>query len=124
MAHKHCKETARLEHCEHCGSTEMKNNMYFCKGENIKVYVECAKCGRYVTRYTLSGYTSNKTYESLLRKFRFLSINSGKRTKQTVESFGKEVEQEFGHVRDLIRTQEDERRIEEIIETDYREGLD
>jgi hypothetical protein len=117
-------EAARQEHCEHCGTTEMRNNMYFCKGEKIKVYVECAKCGKYVTRYTLSGYTSNKTYESLLRKLRFQRINSGKRAKHTVETFGKEVEEEFRHVQELIRTRQDERRMEEIIEEDFREGLD
>jgi len=119
LIHKRKKETARLEHCEHCGSTSMKNNMYFCKGDNIRVYVECEDCGRYVTRYTLSGYTSNKTYESLLRKFRFMRMSSGKRAMKTVESFGSEVEEEFAHVRDLIRTAEDERLIEEIIETEY-----
>lgn len=102
----------------------MRNNMYFCKGEKIKVYVECAKCGEYVTRYTLSGYTSNKTYESLLRKLRFQRINSGKRTMETVQTFGKEVEEEYGHVRELIRIDEDSRIIEEIIEEDFREGLD
>ncbi len=118
------KETARTERCEHCGSTEMKNKMYFCKGKNIKVYVECAKCGKFVTRYTLSGYTSNKTYESLLRKLRFQRINSGKRTFITVQTFGKQVEEEFERVRELIRTDEDDRRIEEIIEEDFREGLE
>lgn len=124
MSNEGRKETARLEHCEHCGSTQMRNNMYFCKGEKIKVYVECAKCGEYVTRYTLSGYTSNKTYESLLRKLRFQRINSGKRTMETVQTFGKEVEEEYGHVRELIRIDEDSRIIEEIIEEDFREGLD
>jgi len=43
-------------------------------------------------------------------------LNSGKRTLDMVEGFGEDVKGEFEHVLDLIRTGEDERKIEEIIE--------
>jgi hypothetical protein len=115
-------ESARLEHCG-CGSTEMKNNVYFCKGQKIKVYVQCARCGEYVARYTLTGYTSDEPYESLLRKLRFIRLSSGKRALKMVETFGDDVQEEFKHVLDLIRTGEDKRRMEEIIEKDYPDGL-
>lgn len=109
-------ESARLEHCPKCGAIETKNNVYFRRGKKVRIYIECAKCGEFVSRYTLSGYTSDKSYESMLEKMRTTRINSGKRTLDMVEGFGEDVKGEFEHVLDLIRTGEDERRIEEIIE--------
>jgi len=123
MRYREKKETARVERCEKCGSTATKNNLYFLKGEYIKVYVECADCGAFVSRYTLRGYTSNKTYESLLQKLRSSRFNSGKRTLRTIELFGKEVEEQFDHVRKVIRSDEDKRRMEQIIEEDFQDEL-
>ena len=108
-------ESARLEHCPKCGAVETRNNVYFRKGKKIRIYIECAKCGEFVSRYTLSGYTSDKSYESILAKMRTVRLNSGKRTLDMVEGFGDGVRGEFEHVLDLIRTSEDERKIEEII---------
>jgi ribosomal protein L32 len=111
-------ESARLEHCPKCGAVETRNNVYFRRGKKIRIYIECAKCGEFVSRYTLSGYTSDKSYESLLEKMRTIRLNSGKRALAMVEGFGDDVRGEFSHVLELIRTQEDERKIEEIIEED------
>ena len=126
MSKKECSgiESARLEHCMKCGSTEMKNNVYFCKGQRVRVYIQCAKCGRYAARYTLSAYTSDEPYESLLQKLRFTRLTSGKRTFSMVEEYCGEIEAEFVHVLELIRTQEDQRRIEEIIEEDFPGSLE
>ncbi len=111
-------ESARLEHCPQCGAVETKNNVYFCKGKKIRIYIECAKCGQFVSRYTLSGYTSDKPYESILERMRTVRLNSGKRTLEMVEGFGDDVRGEYEHVLELIRTQEDNLKIEEIIEDD------
>ena len=111
-------ESARVEHCPSCGSIETKNNVYFRRGKKIRVYIECAKCGEFVSRYTLSGYTSEKSYESILLRMRTLRLNSGKRTLDILEGFDADVRGEFEHVLDLIKTHEDERRIDEIIEED------
>ena len=108
-------ESARLEHCPKCGAVETRNNIYFRRGKKIRIYIECAKCGEFVSRYTLSGYTSDKSYESILEKMRTVRLNSGKRTLDMVEGFGDDVRGEFEHVLELIRTGEDERKIEEII---------
>ena len=115
---KGCTESARLEHCPKCGAVETKNNVHFCKGKKIRIYIECAKCGQFVSRYTLSGYTSDKPYESILARMRTIRLNSGKRTLEMVEGFGDDVRGEYEHVLELIRTQEDDRKIEEIIEDD------
>ena len=112
-------ESARLEHCPHCGSVETKNFVYFRRGEKIRVYNECARCGRFVSRYTLAGYTSDKTYESLLARVREWRLASGKRTLGIVEAFGDDVQQEYEHVLDLVSRQEDPRKIEEIISEDF-----
>jgi hypothetical protein len=118
------RERARLEHCPECGSVKMRNNVYFCRGQRLRIYVQCADCGEFVARYTLRGYTSDKTYESLLARLRDTRLTSGKRTLRIVEGFGAGVQEEYGHVLDLIKTAEDQRRIEEIIEEDYPESLE
>ena len=117
------QERARLEHCPDCGSTEMRNNVYFCKGQPMRIYIQCAGCGQFVARYTLRGYTSNKTYESLLGRMRFTRLTSGKRTLHIVEGFGEDVATEYGHVLELVKTQEDRRRIEDIIAEEYPDSL-
>jgi hypothetical protein len=117
------RERARLEHCPECGSVEMRNNLYFCRGQRLRVYVQCASCGEFVARYALRRYTSNKTYESLLSRMRDTRLTSGKRTLHLVEGFGESIEEEYRRVLDLIKTAEDQRRIEEIIEDDYPESL-
>jgi hypothetical protein len=118
------QERARLEHCPKCGSVEVRNNLYFCKGQRLRVYVECARCGEFVARYTLRGYTSDKTYESLLRRLRDTRLTSGKRTLRIVEGFGDHVSEEFEHALDLVKTVQDERPIEKIIEEDYPDSLE
>ena len=113
------QEGARVEHCPACGSVDVRNNLYFCKGQPVKVYVQCSGCGEFVARYTLRAYTSDKTYESLLQRMRFSKLASGKRTLQIVEGFGEDIATEFQHVLGLVKTEEDQRSIEEIIAQDY-----
>lgn len=117
------QEGARVEHCPACGSVDVKNNLYFCKGQPVKVYVQCSDCGEFVARYTLRAYTSNKTYESLLQRMRFSKLTSGKRTLQIVEGFGEDIATEYQHVLELVKTGEDQRRIEDIIAEDYLDEL-
>ena len=112
-------ESARVEHCPACHSVLTKNNIYFCKGKKPRVYIECAECGKFVARYKLLSYTSDKSYESLLRKMRFTRANSGKRTMKMVEGFETSVKKEFEHVMCLVKTHEDKRHIEDIIAEDY-----
>jgi hypothetical protein len=102
----------------------MRNNLYVSKGAPAKVYVQCADCDEFVARYTLRGYTSNKTYESLLERLRFSRLTSGKRTLHIVEAFGGEVDREYRHVLDLIKTQQDKRPVENILEEEYPESLE
>ncbi len=113
------QESARIEHCPRCNSTSTKNNMYFSKGKKIRVYIECAECGEFVARYTLTGYTSDKTYESLLQKLRFTRINSGKRTMKMIEGFEDNIRKEYEYVLELVRNDEDSRHIEEILANDF-----
>ena len=112
-------ESARVEHCPACNSVLTKNNIYFCKGKKPRVYIECGECGTFVARYTLLSYTSDKSYESLLRKMRFTRANSGKRTLKMVEGFEDDVKKEFEHVLKLVKTDEDKRHVEDIIAEDY-----
>jgi hypothetical protein len=112
-------ESARIEHCPHCQSVETKNYVYFKRGEKIKVYNECARCGRFVSRYTVTGYTSDKTYESLILRMREWDPAGGRHTLGIVEAFDEDVQREYEHVRGMISKMEDPRKIEEIIGEDY-----
>ncbi len=112
-------ESVRIEHCPACDSVLTKNHVYLCKGEKPRVYIECAECGKFVARYTLLSYTSDKSYESLLQKMRFTRANSGKRTLRMVEGFEDEVKKEFEHVLEIVKTNEDERYVEDIIAEEY-----
>lgn len=114
-------ESARLEHCPECGGVETRNYVYFKRGDRIRVYNECARCGRFVSRYTLCGYTSDKSYESLLERMRHTRLTSGKRTMKIVEGAGEDVRLEFDRVRELVREDEDERKIEQIIQEDFED---
>jgi hypothetical protein len=118
------QDRARLEHCPECGSVEMRNNLYFCPGQRIRVYVQCASCEAFVARYALRGYTSDKSYESVLSRLRDTRLTSGKRTLRIVEGFEDSVAEEYRHVLDLVNTRQDKRRIEEIIESEYPDGLE
>ena len=118
------QDMARLEHCPECGSVEMRNNLYFCPGQRVRVYVQCASCKGFVARYTLRGYTSDKSYESVLNRLRETRLTSGKRTLRIVEGFEDSVDEEYRHVLDLVKTRQDQRRIEEIIESEYPDGLE
>ncbi len=102
----------------------MKNNVYFCRGQSIRVYIQCASCGEFVARYTLRGYTSDTMYESLLERLRYTRLTSGRRTMRIVEEFGSEVADEYRRALELIRTDEDQRRIEEIIADEFHDNTD
>lgn len=116
------RERARMEHCMNCGSTSMKNNMYFLRGHDIKVYVQCAECGEYVASYVISGYASECSYEAYLRTLRYRRMSSGKRVLQKIRAFDDRVKAEYEHVIDMIRTGEDEHLIPEIIEEEEEES--
>jgi hypothetical protein len=112
-------ESARLEHCPKCDSTDVRNHMYFREGQPIRVYVRCARCDEFVARYTLRGYTSDTIYESILERLRYQRLSSGRRALRIIEEFGADVADEYRHVLELIRTNEDQRPIEEIIADEY-----
>jgi hypothetical protein len=113
-----------MEHCMKCGSTSMKNNMYFQRGRDVKVYVQCADCGEYVASYVISGYSTDCTYEAYLRSLRYRRMSSGKRILKKIQDFDDKLHAEYEHVLELIRTHEDEHLIPEIIEEEATETGD
>jgi len=121
---KSAGESARIEHCPKCDSTDVRNHMYFREGQSIRVYVQCARCDEFVARYTLRAYTSDAMYESLLERLRYMRLSSGRRMMRIIEEFGPEAAEEYRHVLELTRTKEDKRRIEEIIVDEYYEDSD
>jgi hypothetical protein len=114
-------ESVRVEHCRKCESTNLTNLVYVHTGDPVRVYVQCSDCGAFVARYVLSRYTSDQTYECLLRTLRRYAYASGKRALQEVEECGTTVQAEFERVKKLAREQPDSRPVVELIE-DAREG--
>ena len=109
-------ESAKAERCTRCGATDMTNLVYVRTGDSIRIYVRCSKCGGYVARYVLSRYTSDLSYESLLKTLHQFAYASGKRCLEEVEEFGAAIRAEFEKVQKLAAAQPEERRVEELIE--------
>lgn len=108
--------TAKKESCPKCGGTLMENFFRIEENGCIKVYVRCAKCGSFVARYTVSKYTSDKTYDSLLRILRKTTMESDSRKfAKELEAFSKNVENEFKETLDFVEKSPDKRKIEEIL---------
>jgi hypothetical protein len=110
-------ETVRVEHCLKCGHTEMKNLFHIKPHEDIKVYVQCANCKSYVCRYTLRRYTSEETFESLVKLLakKEHHIVSGREQKSRLEYHTTQVEKEYKKVLEMAE-HEDQRRVEQIID--------
>jgi hypothetical protein len=113
-------ETVRIEHCPKCEHVEMKNMVYVNPPKDIKVYVQCAHCGEYVCRYTLKRYTSEETFESLLKLLteKEHHIVSGREQKSRLAYHTTRVEEEYKRVLELAE-HEDKRRVEQIIEDEF-----
>ncbi|MFO7674925.1 MAG: hypothetical protein R6X12_01205 [bacterium] len=109
-------ESAKSDHCMNCNATSVTNLVHVRTGEPVRVYVKCNACGSYVARYTLSRYTSDQPYESLLRLLRQYAYASGKRCLEEVEEFGTAIRAEFERVERLVAASEEKRRVEEMIE--------
>lgn len=107
--------TAKRETCYKCGCTNLINNVYIEEGEPIQVYVECSKCKELVARYTVNCYISTEGYESLLQSISSFSYDSGRFVCKRVQSYEDEILEEFEHCKKLIKEEEDEKSIEEII---------
>ncbi|MBN2542145.1 hypothetical protein JXI42_04710 [bacterium] len=108
-------EKVRYEHCPECGSTDLKNIFYLNNGEPTKVYCRCAVCKAFVARYTLSRYTSNKCYESLLRMLKVHTGDSRKIAKE-IESFCQDVKDEYNRTLKLLEEKgEESKSIEELM---------
>ncbi len=108
-------ETVKYETCPRCNSIDVRNNVYIKKGESIRIYVECAKCGGFVARYALTKYTSDKPYESLLQNLRMERFPGSRTVAKTIEEFSTHVSEAFEHVKKLRDTVKEKRKVEEII---------
>jgi len=109
-------KTAKFERCSRCGSSELQNIFYVESGEPPRVYVRCAKCGAFVARYTLSRYTSDQPYESLLRILRRYSLTDSRRSVAEIEAFTRGIEEKFREALRMAEEGGEKRRIEEIID--------
>ncbi len=108
-------ETVKYETCPKCGSLNVRNNVYINHGEPMKIYVECAKCACFVARYTVSKYTSNKPYESLLQNLRREVFPGSRATAKMIEEFSTPVAEAFEYIKKLRDTVKEKRKVEEII---------
>jgi hypothetical protein len=114
------KVKAKKETCLKCGATEMENLVRIEEGKTLKVYVRCAKCKTFVARYLVSTYTSDMTYESLLRGLRTtqLSCLDSRGSMRELEAFTGQVKSEFEKTERQVKTAPEERLIVEMLEED------
>lgn len=88
--------SVKIETCPKCGSQNTENLVRVEFGRPVRVYIRCSACGTFVARYTLERYTSDKTYESLLRFMREHGHCVASRSRaQELEGFSREIEKEF-----------------------------
>ncbi|RKZ21850.1 hypothetical protein DRQ16_03055 [bacterium] len=107
---------AKLETCPVCGSTKHENLVRIEKGGIIKVYVRCANCSSFVARYRVIRYTSDKSYDSLLRIFKLSpGCPDCRSIIHEVEAFSEEVKREFEETVRIVEERPEKKKIEEMI---------
>jgi len=109
---------AKKETCLKCGATDLENLVRVEVGEPLKVYVRCAKCKTFVARYIVSTYTSDMSYESLLRVLRSsqLSCYDCRGSMRELEAFSRQVQQEFQKTERQVEKKLEEQLIVEMLE--------
>ncbi len=118
-------EKVRIERCPKCSSTHLENIFYLKRGEPARIYIRCCKCNSFVARYTLIRYTSDKSYESLLRSMKG-PFASGRRLTRELEAFSNEISNGFEYVTNLLEkgSEEVEVHIEDLIAKNDKQSLD
>ncbi|MCD6417734.1 hypothetical protein J7M00_03010 [bacterium] len=98
-------EKIRFEHCPVCGSVRTENIFHIKSGEPPVVFVRCADCGAFVSKYVLSKYTSDKPAEMLNAP-----------PSKFVAPFDDEVKKSYENLQKLLKEQgEDFKLIEQLI---------
>lgn len=106
----------KREHCPHCDGTALHNLVLMRPGRDVDVFVECAACGRFVARYTLKDYTCEDPYRSFLRRMRQRRMASGSKARQSAERFQAELEADYAQARRQVRSDEETRDLEELLD--------
>ena len=117
-------ETAKAECCPKCNATRVTNLVYVHTGQDTCVYVKCADCGSYVARYTLSRYTSEMNYETIIANLRGFAHRSGKRCLEEIEEFSTMIQAEFERVQKIALERPQDKRVEQMIHDARKEGGD
>ncbi|MBN1423011.1 hypothetical protein JXA88_00505 [Candidatus Fermentibacteria bacterium] len=108
--------SSKREHCMKCESVAMLNYVMVKPGCDTEVFVECATCGAFVARYTLTTYTSEDPYRSYLRLMRKKRSDSGAATRQAGQKFVTEVWEGYRQAKDLVADSEEVDHLEEILD--------
>jgi hypothetical protein len=116
---------AKKETCLKCGATDLENLVRIEEGEPLKVYVRCARCKTFVARYIVSTYTSDMSYESLLRVLRTsqLSCYDCRGSMRELEAFSRRVRQEFQRTAQQIEKTPEARLIVEMLKDEEADGF-
>lgn len=109
---------AKKETCLRCGATDLENLVRIEEGKPLKVYVRCAKCKTFVARYIVSTYTSDMSYESLLRVLRTsqLACHDSRGSMRELEAFSRQVQWEFEKTAQQVEEKPEERLIVEMLD--------
>ena len=112
------EEIVRIMRCPGCDSADLRNLVDIVKGRHMRIYVECAKCHAFVSRFSVRNYTSSRTYESALKGLSEgrSHTTSGRELMGKIEGFTQNVVEEFRRVRKMADAGGDTRRLYEIVE--------
>jgi len=106
---------SKREHCPKCDSVQMHNYVLLRPCEDLDVFVECASCGAFVSRYTLKAYTCDDPYRSYLRQMRSRTLDSGADALKKEESFSTRLWEDYKTVKELTAEKEEAADIEDLL---------
>jgi hypothetical protein len=109
---------AKKETCLKCGATDLENLVRVEEGKPLKIYVRCSRCRAFVARYIVATYTSDMSYESLLKILRSsqLSCHDCRGSMRELEAFSRQVQEEFQRTEQQVEKKPENRLIVEILE--------
>jgi len=109
---------AKKETCLKCGATDLENLVRIEEGNPLKVYVRCSRCRTFVARYIVATYTSDMSYESMLKVLRSsqLACHDCRGSMRELEAFSRQVQEEYEKTEQQVEKEPENRLIVEMLE--------
>jgi hypothetical protein len=107
--------SSKREHCPGCKGIAMTNYVHVEAGSDMEVFVECVKCGAFVSRYTLKIYTGDDPYRSFLRLMHQRRMDTGAAAQDAISSFKEQLKTDYEKVKKEVEQGEETRKLEDVL---------